>query len=427
MSNNFNFNLNRRHFLGMTAGSLAAAAAGPAFAQSKTLQVLSHRVHQTCLGEGENDLLADWKRANDVDVVFTTLDSNPLMDRLFREASLGQTDFSVGFIIDNRPTSENAKLFESLQEWQDKDPIEDFDDIAPGLVRGMTIDGRLIGIPVRTATQALFYNEELLADAGFDAPPSTLEELVEQTIAISEKGNATGMILGSDLSVHPVLFARAFGGDYIDQDFNLLPDPGAMEKALSVLADMFAAGALPRSFAANKTDELLTWMQQGRAAFSALPFARTAQLNDPAVSKYPGKIKVMAFPGSETLPAEKPMASVVEAWAMTIPANAVDKELGWKFIKEVSSKKNTLGMALNGNGPARVSTFLEPELTEKNPFAAIESEVLATARAAFPPFPEAARAQQFFLEEVELAVLGRKSPQDAVASIQERVQPLLPG
>ncbi len=232
--------LSRRQFLGTAAGGMALAAAGPLLAQSKTtLQVLSHKVHQTSLGEGEKDLLAAWKKENNIDVVFTTLDSNPLMDRLFREASLAQSDFSVGFMVDNRPTKQNATLFEPLREWQAKDPIEAFEDIAPGLVKGMTIDGKLIGIPVRTATQGLFYNEELLADAGIKSPPTTLEELVEQSLTISKAGKATGMILASDLAVFPVMFARAFGGDFISQDLKLLPNPTAMEQALTVLAGMF--------------------------------------------------------------------------------------------------------------------------------------------------------------------------------------------
>lgn len=75
---------------------------------------------------------------------------------------------------------------------------------------------------------------------------------------------------------------------------------------------------------------------------------------------------------------------------------------------------------------ARVSTFSDPKLVEKNPLAAIEAEALANGRGAFPPFPEAARAQALFLEEVQLAVLGRKSPAEAVEAISSRVAPLLP-
>lgn len=416
--------LTRRHFLAGTAAISALSFAGVSFAASKTLNVLSHRVHQTSLGEGDADALKDWKAANDADVNWTTFDSNPLMDRLFREASLSSTDFSVGYMVDNRPTSEIAKLFEPLGPWLEKDPIEEFDDIAPGLVQGMTVDGNLIGIPVRTATQALFYNEQLLEEAGISAPPTTLEELVEQARAISEKGDATGMILASDLAVFPVMFARAYGGDFINNEFELLPNKEAMEKGLTTLAGMFEDGSLPRSYATTKNDDQVTWMQQGRAAFTVLPFARAAQLNNPDQSNYAGKIKAIGFPASSE--SSVPMASVVEAWAMVIPANATDKELAWSFIKEVSSKKNTLAMALNGNGPARVSTFSEAELTEKNPLAEVEAKVLADARGAFPPFPEAARAQALFLEEVQLTVLGRKSPADAVAAIENRVGPLLP-
>ena len=42
-----------------------------------------------------------------------------------------------------------------------------------------------------------------------------------------------------------------------------------------------------------------------------------------------------------------------------------------------------------------------------------------------PAFPNAARAQAMFLEEMQLAVLGRKTPKEAVAAIVERITPLM--
>ena len=121
------------------------------------------------------------------------------------------------------------------------------------------------------------------------------------------------------------------------------------------------------------------------------------------------------------------MASVVEAWAMAIPKNAKDKALAWSFIKEVSSKRVTLGMARQRQrAGARLDLCRSEALTAKNPLAAVEAKVLATARGAFPPFPEAARAQAIFLEEVQLAVLGRKPVKDAVSAIIERVKPMMP-
>lgn len=422
--------LTRRAFVAGTAGTAAALAVGPAFAAGKTLNVLSHKVHQTVLGSGEGDLMANWRKASDAEASFTTFDSNPLQDRLFREASLKETDYGVGYLIDNRPTSQIAALFEPLGPYQDKDPIEDFGDIAPGLVQGMTVDGKLIGIPVRHATQGLFYNEALLEEAGISAPPTTLEELIDQaekTTFTAKSGTpVTGMVLASDLAVFPVMFARAYGGDFIGPDLKLVPNREAMEQGLAALRGMFEAGSLPRSYATTKNDDQVTWLQQGRAAFTVLPFARGTQLNNAEQSKFPGRIKAVEFPGSAAIKGKMPMAAVVEAWAMSIPRNAKDKTLAWSFIKEVSSKRVTLGMAINGNGPVRVSTYGDEGLKAKNPLAAVEARVLATARGAFPPFPEAARAQATFLEEVQLAVLGRKPVKDAVSAIIERVKPMMP-
>ena len=423
-------NITRRHLLGTALGGAAILAAGRSFAAGKTLNVLSHKVHQTVLGTGDGDLLKDWRSANDTDIAWSTFDSNPLQDRLFREASLNSTEFNLGYMVDNRPTSQIAAMFEPLDGYLKKEPIEAFDDIAPGLVQGMTVDGKLIGIPVRHATQGLFYNEALLEEQGISAPPTTLEELVEQAqkLTFTSKSGArvSGMVLASDLAVFPVMFARAFGGDFLTKTFELVPDQAAMEQGLTVLRNMFDAGSLPRSYATTKNDDQVTWIQQGRAAFTVLPFARHAQLNNPEQSKFPGKIKVVEFPVSAALKGKTPMATVVESWGIVIPANSRDKDLSWKFIREVSSKRVTLGMAINGNGPVRVSTYKDGSFAGKNPVAAVEAAALANARGAFPPFPEAARAQSIFLEEVQLAVLGRKPVNEAIASISSRIKPLLP-
>jgi multiple sugar transport system substrate-binding protein len=425
-------NMTRRQALGSTLGLGALMVTSrPVWAASKTMNVLSHNVHKLVLTTGlAGDLMESWRKANDAEISWTTFDSNPLQDRLFREASLNRTEFDVGYLIDNRPTSQIAKLFEPLEPYQSKAPIEEFGDLAPGLVSAFTIEGRLIGIPVRHATQALFYNEALLEEKGIKAPPKTVEELVDhakQLTFTSKSGTpVVGMVLASDLAVFPVMFARAFGGDFITREFKLLPEPGAMEKAIGVLKTMFDAGALPRSYATTKNDDQVTWMQQGRAAFSVLPFARFAQVNNKDQSVYPGRIKAVEFPISSELMGKVPMAAVVESWGMVIPANAPNKELSWSYIREVSSKAVTTGAARNGNGPVRVSTYADPSFSASQPFAAVEAQALSRARPAFPAFPEAVRAQAILLEEVQLAVLGRKPVKEAVASVVARVKPLLP-
>ena len=422
----------RRQALKTLGGAAALTLASrPLFAADKTLNILCHRVHQTSLTTGPaGDLTKPWREANGAECAWTSFDTNPLQDRLFREASLEKTDFGVGFVVNSRATPAAAGLLEPLDGYLAKSAIEDFGDIAPGLVAAMRFNGKLAAIPFRHATQALFYNEALLEERGIKAPPASLEELVDQAKRFSGFKSAlgtpvTGMVLASDLSVFPVTFARAYGGDFIGADMKLLPDPAAMEKALATLQDMFKAGALPRSYATTTNDDQVTWLQQGRAAFTVLPFARHAQLNRADQSKYAGRIKAIEFPVSQSLAGKMAMASVVEFWAMSIPANARDKELAWNFIRSMSTKANTIGAARNGNGPVRVSTYSDATFTKDQPFAAIEAKALAGSRVPLPAFPEAARAQTVFLEEVQLTVIGQKTPKAAVAAIQERVAPLL--
>ncbi len=327
--------------LGKIAAAVAAMGA-PARAAANTLNVLCHRVHNLCLTTGAaGDQTAAWRQQHDGEIAWSTFDIDPLQDRLLREASLPQTDFGVGYLVNSRATAANASLMQPLDAYQAKAPVEAWDDIAAGLVAALTINGKLIGGPVRTATMGLFYNEALLEQRGIAAPPQTLEELVDQAKRLTFRADdgtpVVGMVVAAELAAFPVNFARAFGGDFLTADFKLLPNPEAMEKALTVMADLFKAGALPRSYATTSNDDQATWMQQGRAAFTALPFARYAQLNNKDQSKYPGRIKAIEFPMSSALKGKVPMASVVEFWAMCIPANARDKELAWSFIQAMSS------------------------------------------------------------------------------------------
>lgn len=414
---------------GLAAG--AAFLSRPGLAAAKRLNILSHRVHQTVLTTGGGgDLTAAWRAANDTDIAWTTLDIAPLQDRLLREASLSETDFGVGYLLNSRATPDAASLLEPLGPYQERLPIEAFEDLAPGLVEAMRVKGKLVAIPVRHATNALFYNEALLEQQGIAAPPQTLEELVEQakrlTFRPADGPPVTGLVLAAELAAFPVMFARANGGDFITSDFVVIPNPEAMTKALATMRELFAARALPRSYATTKNDDQVTFLQQGRAAFTILPFARYAQANRPDQSRFPGRIKAVEFPVAEALRGKLEMAPVVEFWAMAIPKSARDKELAWSFIQGMSAKTATLGAAINGNGPVRISTYVEPEFAKGQPLAAIEAASLKRARPPFPAFPEAARAEAVFVEEVQLAVLGQKEPAEAVAATIERVKPLLP-
>src|SRR5215211_7741709 len=118
----------RRQVLGSAlAGAATLATGGPAWGAARTLNVLAHRVHQNSLTTGvAGDLTKPWRDAHDADVVWTTFDTDPLQDRLLREASLERTDFGVGFLVNSRATPTVAPLLTPLDDFRAKTPIEEF-------------------------------------------------------------------------------------------------------------------------------------------------------------------------------------------------------------------------------------------------------------------------------------------------------------
>lgn len=405
-----------------------------AAAQDK-LVVISHKVHQIVSTEGsEGDITQSWTEKTGVEVEWQTLPTAPLHERMFREASLSSTQVGVAFLLNTQAVPRNLKLFEPLDDWMAKEPLEDFDDIFPGMVAAMKSGDKLYGVPFRHATSGMHLNMELLAERGLSEPPATMEQWVEYVKQMSftrdDGTRVYGFILpGGGPRIYPttVGIARAFDGDFITLDYKVAANQPGMVTAIDILKELYDAGALPKVFTALRGEETNTWVQTGRVAMTLASFGRTRFYNDPKNSKYPGKFNVYPIPVSETLQDKYEVAPVnVEFWAMTIPANYPNKELAWSFVRHMASKQSTLSAALNGNGPVRSSAYDDPRLVEKLPYAKDEQRVLKVARVPLPAFDNASKAMDIFAEEVESVLLGYKSSQEAMDEVVRRVEPLLP-
>lgn len=428
--------ITRRDAVGMAAFGFAASlgGAGRALAQAGggPLNVFAHRVMQTvATGAQGGDVTRPWSAASGHQVQWTTFDTGPLQERLFREASLNETSVDVGFILNTQAAPRIAQLFEPLDGYLARDPVEDAGDIFPGLIDGLKVGGQLLGFPFRHASSGLHYNEELLAERGFSKPPATIEELFAMARACTGRRadgtQVTGLVIPGVTYPNVIDLARAWDGDFITQDFRVVADQPPMLNAIRALRELFVAGAFPRNFAAISTEDVNSWMQQGRAAFTLTSMGRNRIYNDPDRSRFPGRIKTVALPASETLRGRFDVAPAkVEFWGMVIPRNARRKDLSWSFIKAMASKSATLGAALNGNGPVRASTYDDPNFRRQVAYGEEERRVLKVARVPLPAFDEAARAGDLFKEEAEAAVLGLKTPEDAMASLARRTAPLLP-
>jgi multiple sugar transport system substrate-binding protein len=100
--------------------------------------------------------------------------------------------------------------------------------------------------------------------------------------------------------------------------------------------------------------------------------------------------------------------------------------LAWSFIREVSSLEANVVKALNGLGPVRPAAYEDPRVQERLPYANAEAQAIQRARVPLPGFANSARVEDIYLEEMQAALIGAKSPQQAMDDAARRVQPLMP-
>ena len=221
----------------------------------------------------------------------------------------------------------------------------------------------------------------------------------------------------------PIDWVRGFGGDFITADYRVVVDQPPAIRAMTVMRELFRKGVMPRNVMTMKTEDIITYMQQGRGAMTNQPFSRTFNYNDAKASKFAGQFDVVPLPRGID---GQPMAAKTSVWGIAIPRNARRKDLSWSLIRHLSAPESTVLEAMNGNGPVRPSAYADPRVQKVVPYAALEAAALKGARLVVPGFANVAKAMDMFIEEMGNVLLATKDPAAAMHDLAQRVRPLLP-
>ena len=136
------------------------------------------------------------------------------------------------------------------------------------MVQAMKRDGEYMALPTAVRSLALFYNTRLFEDAGVEAPPATLDELVDIAKKLTKRdgsGNLTqvGITTGMTAQDHHwwrEVLVRQFGGQpYSDDNKSVAYNDEAGQKALQWYVDLSAKHGVTES----------GFMDQPQAAFKA--------------------------------------------------------------------------------------------------------------------------------------------------------------
>jgi multiple sugar transport system substrate-binding protein len=160
------------------------------------------------------------------------------------------------------------RALEPLDDAIAKSPVIRADAYFPGIWDTNVVDGKLYGVPWYVDTRLLFYRRDLLAQAGFDAPPATWEEWARMMAALKARaGDGRYAILLPLNEFEPLVALGLQQAEPLLRDggqWGNFENPG-FQHAMQFYVDAFRNGWAPPLTNADVSN---VWNEFGRGYFA---------------------------------------------------------------------------------------------------------------------------------------------------------------
>ncbi len=308
------------------------------------------------------------------------------------------------------------------------------DDILAGPLDAYVVNGEQWALPFFAEAGMMAYRKDVLADAGYDAPPATWEEVLEVAAAVNKDGMAGAAMRvspgqGFNMFVFPMIM-RAYGGKFFaDYPTDLTPALNTPEalKGLDVYTSLMNDYG-PPGIGNFNYNEVAAAMQTGQVAMIFDGTAVAAWTLDPEKSQFSDKIDLAPVP---TGPAGRSPAIAVHG--LGIPAGAPNPELSFQFIEWATSAEVLTKIALNEAFAdfTRASVASNEDVIAKyqniHPeFLNLKVQMLGDAIGHYRPLlPEWPQLGAAIGENINAAVNGLMSNQEALIAAEEEMAEIL--
>jgi multiple sugar transport system substrate-binding protein len=313
--------------------------------------------------------LPDFEKQTGLKVEITQLGEDQLSDQYNVKLNAGSSDIDVMMY---RPLQE-GKLFAKnkyLADLTDKVKSNadwNWSDFQAGPVKSTTYKDKVVGVPLITEQEVLYYRKDLLKKAGIDNPPATLDELKADAAKIAQQNpGVAGFVARTGKSAAVTQFSSflySMGGDFIDDSGKAAINSDAAKKAYALY------GSLIKDYGPKNVSTDMCWPEamaiftQGKAAFYTEADSLYANATDPAKSKVSDTVGFAPFPAGSA--GSKPYN--VPSWALGINEASKNKDNAWKFIQWATSQDQVLANQKAGVPGARQSVWENPESTATFP------------------------------------------------------------
>lgn len=290
----------------------------------------------------------------------------------------------------------------------------------------VSVDGKIYGLPWLLDQKYFFYNKQILQQAGFNEPPKTWEELLDQAKVIKEKGLVEYPIVWSWAQAEAVIcdwvtLLYGNGGTFLDKDGKPAFNNDAGVQTLTWMLQTIEDGYTNPASVSYLEEDVRNVFSQGKAAF-ALNWNYMFDLANfnKEESQVTGQVGVALIPvfkkGAEMGIVS---SSINGSMGFSVAAKSPNLEAGWKFIEYLTSED--VQLRYSAHMLPMWQTLFQGDNLKKLESAGPAAAVMASAfsaqfpyanvrpRAAF--YPEGSKALQL---AIQLALTKQKTPKEAL-------------
>ncbi|MBP2657149.1 MAG: extracellular solute-binding protein family 1 [Firmicutes bacterium] len=246
------------------------------------------------------------------------------------------------------------------------DPVKD--KLIMGRMENYAKDGKYYGIDYHVGAEVIYYNKEILDQAGVD--PDTIITWDDYIAAGKKVVEKTGKQMTTietvqDWSCYPLM--KMQGSDLLDKSGNVIMDNPINVKTMQMLQDMLYKDkiAVPAPGGYHHTEEYYSWMNQGNAASIWMPMwymGRFVQY----MPELKGKMIIRPMP---VFPGGKKSAGM-GGTGTVVTTQSANIELAKQLLAEAKlSKEGSIkAWTILGFDPIRSDAWSDPAMTAPNKY-----------------------------------------------------------
>ncbi|MGP4081597.1 ABC transporter substrate-binding protein [Pseudalkalibacillus sp. R45] len=311
-----------------------------------------------------------------------------------------------------------------LNEFMEKDDF-DYEDFLPSARSAVEYDGKTYALPIVMNTWMLYYNKDLLKEAGLDGPPETVQELEEYNKKLSKVDNGRIERLGIWPALNPYMWMHAFGGKLWDPESqDVTPtDPGftKMMEMNKRMWDQYDSEALDRFVSTEGAyDSPQNSFFTGKFAMSF-----DGEWLATFIKRYAPDFNygIAPMPYDENKPETK-NSGFINVGTVYIPEGSEHPEEAWEFLNWVTEKEQMVKFASGlGNLPTRESAVDDEAFKDVPEYETFMNYIVNGNMKSVPTVPFLEEYLQEIWTVQDEIMRDKVSVDEGLKKIENKIQP----